>query len=257
MILLLGGTGDTAPIATGLAREGYRVLVSLATDVPLETGAGAHPDIEVRTGPLDCDGLVSLIRNRRILLVVDATHPYAVSIRAAAHKAARRMQIPYLTYIRPPGAPEAKDIVFAADHEEAARAAFADGRPVLLTTGARNLAPYARAASAAKIPLIVRVLPHPDSLRACAVWGIPAGNVITARGPFPLEENQEAIRNFRIGVLVTKDSGAAGGVTAKIEAARREGCLIIVVKRPAISKDGSFDNAPALLDHIKTLQAIR
>lgn len=257
MILLLGGTSDTAPIATGLAREGYQVLVSLATDVPLETGAGAHPNIEVRTGPLATDGLVSLIRKRGILMVVDATHPYAVSVRAAAHKAARQMQIPYLTYIRPASTPEANDIVCAADHEEAARTAFADGRPVFLTTGARNLGPYARAASSSKIPLVVRVLPHPDSLRACAARGIPEEQVITARGPFSLEENQETIRNFRIGVLVTKDSGAAGGVTAKIEAARREGCLIIVVKRPAISQEGAFEDIPALLNHIKMLQTIR
>ncbi|OPY86912.1 MAG: Precorrin-6A reductase [Syntrophaceae bacterium PtaU1.Bin231] len=257
MILLLGGTSDTVPIATGLARGGYRVLVSLATDVPLETGACAHPNIEVRTGPLDLDGLISLIRERGILLVVDATHPYAASIRAAAHRAARQMQIPYLTYIRPASTPDAKDIVFAADHEEAARIAFAHGKPVFLTTGARNLAPYARAAASSNVPLVVRVLPHPDSLRACAAWGIPEENIITGRGPFSLEENRKIIRQFQIGVLVTKDSGAAGGVTAKIEAARQEGCLIIVVKRPAISQEGAFENISALLDYIETLQTIR
>ncbi|MBI2437234.1 MAG: precorrin-6A/cobalt-precorrin-6A reductase, partial [Lentisphaerae bacterium] len=50
-------------------------------------------------------------------------------------------------------------------------------------------------------------------------------------GPFSLEENRALIRRFGVGVLVTKDSGAAGGFQAKQEAARLEGCLLVVVGR--------------------------
>lgn len=41
MILLLGGTSDTAPIARGLAAVGLPVLVSTATDIDLDVGV--HP----------------------------------------------------------------------------------------------------------------------------------------------------------------------------------------------------------------------
>jgi precorrin-6A/cobalt-precorrin-6A reductase len=34
------------------------------------------------------------------------------------------------------------------------------------------------------------------------------------------------------GVLVTKDSGEAGGVDAKVEAARQSGCEVVVIERP-------------------------
>lgn len=257
MILLLGGTSDTAPIAKGLAREGYRVLVSLATSVPLETGADSYPNIEVRKGSLDSEGLVSLIRQLGIFMVVDATHPYAVSVRATAREAALHSGIPYFTYIRPEGVTYKKDITFAIDHEDAARKAFADGRPVLLTTGSKNLEPYIRAAACAKIPLIVRVLPDPDLLQACMAWGLPEEHIIATRGPFSLEENREVIKKFQIGVLVTKDGGAAGGVTAKIDAARQEGCLVIVLKRPSISKEGAFEDIHLLINCIKTLQIVR
>ena len=37
-----------------------------------------------------------------------------------------------------------------------------------------------------------------------------------------MEENRRQIRDFDIGTLVTKDSGRAGGVPAKLEAARAE-----------------------------------
>jgi hypothetical protein len=43
------GTSGDSPIATALARKGYRVLVSLATVVPFETGAGTYSNISVRT----------------------------------------------------------------------------------------------------------------------------------------------------------------------------------------------------------------
>ncbi len=263
VILLLGGTADTAPIAVRLARAGKRVLVSVATDVPLETGAGDHPGIEERSGPLDAEGIASLVREKGISLIVDATHPYAVTIRETARAAARRLAVPYITYVRPPEAADAgrsDEIVFASGHEEAARMAFSFGRPVLLTTGSRNLAPYATEAKASRARLVVRVLPHASSLQACRALRITDENIIAARGPFSLETNRETIRKFGIGALVTKDSGAAGGFSAKIEAARLESCRVVVVKRPEISpqtKDVYFESIPEMCDYILSLADIR
>ena len=37
-VLLLGGTSETAPLATALARAGHNVLVSTATDIALDVG---------------------------------------------------------------------------------------------------------------------------------------------------------------------------------------------------------------------------
>lgn len=253
MILLLGGTSDTAPIAARLARAGKRVLVSLATDVPLETGAGKYAGIEERSGPLDPESFASLVKEKGITLVVDATHPYAVSIRDTARTAARRLKVPYLTYVRPAEAAHAassEDILFASSHEEAARIAFSFGRPVLLTTGSRNLSPYSAAAASAHVRLVVRVLPHASSLQACRALGIPDEDIIAARGPFSLEANRETISKFRIGVLVTKDSGAAGGFGEKVEAARLEGCRAVIVKRPEISREGYFESITSLCEYI-------
>ena len=51
MILLIGGTSETAPLASGLAGVGYEVLVSTATDSRLNVGD--HPRISRRAGRLD------------------------------------------------------------------------------------------------------------------------------------------------------------------------------------------------------------
>src|ERR1700678_1492197 len=99
MILLLGGTGESAAVAEAIAGAGYQVLVSAATDVPLYTGS--HPNLFQRTGRLDEEGMAALVSRQHIRAIVDVTHPYASEVRATAAHVAERMHIPYLTYVRP------------------------------------------------------------------------------------------------------------------------------------------------------------
>lgn len=283
MILLIGGTSETASLASGIAAAGYAVLVSTATEVPL--AIEEHPRIHRRTGRLDDAGLVTLAKEKGIRAIVDAAHPYAVAVHTTAQNAARRLGIPCLMFSRPEAlssegwgggsnskdgrtgfsaappssdgtavrrAPPETSILFAADHREAAALAFADGRPVLITTGSRNLAPYVEAARRTSVPFAVRVLDASESLAACHAAGIAEDRIIAGRGPFTLEENLIAIRRFGIGVLVTKESGRAGGLDAKLSAARQAGCQVIVLSRPETPHTELVFENPAAL--IATLQ---
>jgi precorrin-6A/cobalt-precorrin-6A reductase len=246
MILLLGGTSETAPVATRLAEAGCRILVSTATDEPLEIGS--LPNIERRSGPLDETGLANLVRRMNVRAIVDCTHPYAATVRATARGVAEQRAIPYFTFIRPAGVtPGEPGVHRAANHEEAARVAFSFGRPVLLTTGANHLAPYAARSRETGLALIVRVLPRRESLQACLRAGIAEDCIISARGPFTVKENRAQIRRFRIGVLVTKDSGEAGGVPAKLEAARAERCAVVIVERPPLPASGAYGSVEDLV----------
>ncbi len=129
--------------------------------------------------------------------------------------------------------------------------------PVLLTTGSRNLAPYAEAARRTGIPLAVRVLDAPESLAACRAAGIAEERIIAGRGPFTLEENLAAIRRFGIGVIVTKESGRAGGLDAKLAAAHKTDCRVIVLSRPDTPDTGSvFDNPAALITTLQDLVSL-
>ncbi|MBI2191566.1 MAG: precorrin-6A reductase [Planctomycetes bacterium] len=246
MILLLGGTSETAALATGLAEAGYPVLVSTATEIPLETGR--HPAIRRRSGRLDAEGLAAIVREEGIRAVVDATHPFATVVHATARETATRLSIPYLRFERPHTDLQTHNLFFAEDHPQAARIAFSFGRAVLLTTGSKVLEPYVSEARRTGTALAARVLPHPQSLEACRAAGLPDGLILTGRGPFSVEENRSAIRQFGIGVLVTKDSGAAGGVPEKIAAARLEGCCVVVVRRPAESTAAVYSSVPGLIE---------
>lgn len=231
MILLLGGTSETARLAAALAAAGRRVLVSTATDAPL--ALPERPLVSRRCGRLDAAAILALLRDAGAQAVVDATHPYAVEAQANAREAARAAGVPYLRWQRrETEEAELQGAVFADGHDEAARLAFSFGCDVLLTVGSRNLAPYVREAHRTGRRVFARVLPLAESLEACRQAGLSGAAVIAARGPFSVEENRLAIQRTGAGVIVTKDSGAEGGVPAKIEAARAEGRRVVVVRRP-------------------------
>ena len=248
VILLLGGTSETAAIARGLAEVGFDVLVSTATDIPLDTGS--HPRIHRRAGMLDGTAMTALVGETGAKGIVDATHPYAVEVRRTARCVAAQCAIPYLTLIRPAEIACGADAVFAENHEDAAEKAFSYACPVLVTTGARHLEPYAHASRRTGLSVVVRVLPEETSLAACDRAGIDRAFVIAARGPFSVEENAACIRRYGIGVVVTKDSGKAGGTAEKIAAARQEGCRIVVVGRPKTPADHAFGSIDDLLQAV-------
>jgi precorrin-6A/cobalt-precorrin-6A reductase len=125
------------------------------------------------------------------------------------------------------------------------------GKPVFVTTGAKNLKPYVQRATTRQVDLIVRVLSHPDSIQSAMEAGCPENKIITGRGPFSVEDNLAVLREFNIGVLVTKDSGEAGGAPEKIEAAKKAGCHVVMVSRPKEKSDQVFERISELVEAVK------
>jgi len=62
--------------------------------------------------------------------------------------------------------------------------------------------------------------------------GIAPSRVEWARGPFSVNDTVDLLRRCRAQVLVAKDSGQAGGILERIEAAWSCGAHAVVVRRP-------------------------
>lgn len=226
-MLLFGGTSEGRELAQWLAGEGVGLTLCVAT----EYGAALVPDVpglSVHTGRLDRAGMEALLRQNSFDRVVDATHPYAVEVTRNLRAACEAAGVPYLRLIRrsdgEDGCHKAGDMAGAA--------AMLERLPgnVLLTTGSKELAPFAVAGLRERC--FPRVLPTVDSLERCLDLGFPPAHIICMQGPFSKELNMALIRQFDIKTLVTKDSGGYGGFRAKADAAGETGCDLLVVERP-------------------------
>ncbi len=231
MILLLGGTSEAAWFAAKLTEAGRPVLLSMATDTPVSLREDEM--LRIRRGPLERNDIVDLLRENTVTLILDATHPFAVRISENARDAAQESSCRYVRYSRPTLVEEGESVIWVDNHEDAAVRAAELQKPILLTTGSTVLSPYVKTAAAKSIPLYARVLDRDASVASCRDAGLPESAVIRANGPFTVEDTAELLRGYSIGVLVSKDSGDAGGVREKLAAARRENCGIVLIRRPA------------------------
>jgi len=244
VILLLGGTSETAQIALRLAEAGFDVLISTATDEPLTIMP--HARVRRRSGRLAKEELIALIKQESVSQLLDAAHPYAVTLHQNAQDAAEAAQIPYVAYVRPETEIDTGlNVHHVADHNEAAQYVLTRGGNVLLTTGSNTLAPYAALGAS----LFVRVLPREDSLEKCRHAGIPKSNIIAERGPFTIEQNRAHIQFSGAKTLVTKDGGEAAAVEEKIAAAKLEGCQVVILERPKRELGTAFNSIEQLIQH--------
>ena len=233
-ILLLGGVTEALAIARSL---GPQHIYSLA-------GVGRVPtdlNCKVRVGGYGgAEGLAQFIRDERISLIIDATHPYAAQISQNAAQAAQLSDVPCWALRRPAWQPQpGDDWREVADWAELAEALKPFKRP-LFTLGREPLQ-------------------HLDEIPADQFWTLRAldvypGNerceVIGARGPFLIEDERTLFEERRIDVLISKNSGSTA-TEPKLEVARERGVPVLVLKRPVLAAvDREFTAVPALLQAI-------
>ncbi|SEN19693.1 cobalt-precorrin-6A reductase [Nonomuraea pusilla] len=252
-VLILGGTAEARALAAELDAAGVRVVSSLAgrvTNPRLPVG-------EVREGGFGGpEGLAAWLAAEDVAAMVDATHPFAARMTASAASAARATGVPLLVLRRPGWREEPGDAWHRTGSlEEAAallrqRARLAGAGPeradrppvrlpgagperadrpspllrVFLTTGRRSLPAFSGLDG---VWFLARSVDPPEP-------PVPANvHVLLDRGPYTVEGERALIREHRLDVLVTKDSG--GDMTrAKLVAARELGLPVVMVDRPPL-----------------------
>ena len=221
-ILLLGGTGEARALAARLY-PGTDIVSSLAGRVP----DPALPAGPVRIGGFGgVPGLRQWLRDKGITAVVDATHPFASTMTAHAAQVCADLTLPHLVLARPAWDP-GDAVVVGSDTEAADTVARQGYSRVFLTTGRSGVAPFA----AGDAWFLIRVVTPPDPEL------LPRRHeVLLSRGPYAYDDEYKLLRNNRIDVLVTKNSG--GGLTAaKLDAARDLGVAVVMIERPPLPAD--------------------
>lgn len=220
-ILILGGTGEARELAAALAAADADVISSLAGRV----SQPRLPDGPVRVGGFGgADGLAAFLQAEGMTHLVDATHPFAATITANAALAAAGTGVPRLVLRRPGWATDPAWTGAASIGEAAEAVARWPGESVFLTTGRRDLGAFAADDGH---QFLVRAVDPPNG-------PVPSRmTLILDRGPYTVESETALMREHRVGLLVTKNSG--GPMTAaKLSAARNLGVHVVMVRRPPL-----------------------
>jgi precorrin-6A/cobalt-precorrin-6A reductase len=221
-VLILGGTTEASALAQLIVGDRrFEATLSLAGRTstprpqPLATRIGGFGGV---------DGLARFLGEHAVDVVIDATHPYADQISANALGACRRTGVPLVSVARAAWQAEVGDrwqIVRNAD--EAAAALGSTPRRVFLSLGRLDLHAFA---------------PAPHHHYVARTIDPPQQNVLPpdirflqARGPFDKAGETRLLRDEKIDIVVSKNSGGTA-TYAKIEAARELVLPIVMIARP-------------------------
>ncbi|WP_239617625.1 precorrin-6A reductase [Cohnella mopanensis] len=235
MILVMAGTSDARELALLLQREGHSLLTTVVTESAAKSMEEAG--LPVLTGRLPQDALKGLIEDRGIRLVVDATHPFAEEASRNAIAASEAIGIPYIRYERDRLTFEDNPLItYVDDYEQAAELAAERKGVIMLTTGSKTLAIFAkRLLSLPDTTLVARMLPRRDNMEKCEELGLEQKNIVAMQGPFSKELNEALYRHYKVTLMITKESGKVGAVDEKLESALALGIETIIIGRPAVA----------------------
>ena len=247
-ILIFGGTAEGRCLAEYGVQQGISVAVSVVSEYGKRV-MGDMPGLSVYCKALDKDGICSLLEEEKPHLVLDATHPYAVTVTGEIIHACKEEGVRLLRVVRDMSGEEAderanryKAAFWVHTPGEAAEILARDGKPVLFTTGSKELGFFAEVEKL-RGRIYARVLPDSQVIAKCEHMGIRGKHLIAMQGPFSEEMNRALIREIGAGWLVTKESGSRGGFEEKMAAASSCNIPVVVIRRPKQEKGISFEEA--------------
>ncbi len=222
-VLILGGTTEASALARLLAGDArFEATLSLAG----RTSSPSPQPIAMRVGGFGgAEGLARFLRAQQIDSLIDATHPYAARISANAVTACHKAGVPLASLVRPAWASQPGDawqnVPTAVD---AALALGKTPRRVFLSLGRQELHFFA---AFPQHRYIARLIEPPQQA------ALPHGLILLhQRGPFDSDAELRLLRERKIDVIVSRNSGGSA-TYPKIEAARLLGLPVIMIARRA------------------------
>lgn len=273
-VLIFGGTTEGRELAAALSAAGVQHLVSVATDYGKEI-EDSFGEKNVIVGRKNADEMAELMASEGFTVCVDATHPFATLVSAEIKKACEKTGIMYLRLLRDTGAKielmtvsnecgfdkeiesncrkrmmlwnadvvnESIQIVTCDSVMSAAKELEKISGNILLLTGSKDLKTI-MAEISDKTRVYTRVLPNIESITKCEEAGLRGKQIIAMQGPFSKDMNVALINEICASVILTKESGATGGLDEKLLAASECGIKVVMIESPESRLEGSGSNA--------------
>ncbi len=264
-VLIFGGTSEGRDIAWKLNKADIFCTVCVATEYgEYAMGAGeknTDNSPQIHVGRMNSDEMRRFITGGGYSIVVDATHPHAAEVSQNVRSALSGTGIALIKLNRNVslggGGDEAyTGIRYFDDFGSCVKALREAGGNILFTTGVKELGEIKNEEMIKRS--YVRILPSAESLENALKAGISRAHIIAVQGPFSMRMNTAMIEEYDIKVLVSKASGDAGGYGEKIQAAKKAGIDVFVIRPPRRSgadadsniKSVEFDNTGECVRYI-------
>lgn len=238
MILLLGETVAAREINTELNTLGIP-LIRVEGKEPLAHFLSAAGEL---LGKWSLSSLPEWLANTACSAVVDASHPSCQMLFVPLRQWCDQRGIPYLRLERPETKFPENPLIHAVSGwneallmlEQQIQLRGASGRrpaTVFVTTGSHQLETLLQAPFACQARFVVRVLPEGRLVQKCQNLGVAPRDIVAMQGPFSKELNRALFKAYGTDILLTRDSGPAGGTDTKISAALALNLETILLKR--------------------------
>lgn len=225
MILILGGTTE--------GRAAVRVADEAAATYYYST-KGTLQSIECAhgirlTGAMDAADMERFCREHSIQLLIDAAHPFAKALHQAIGQVSKHLRIPVIRYERR-YPPRDEDLIWCDTYADAMlRMEKENVRRLLALSGVNTLAPLRSFWETHDCWF--RILDREESLSLAKKQGFPQDRLIFYQEG---EDELKLLEQLLPDAILTKESGFTGHFQEKVNAARRLGIPVFVVKRPAL-----------------------
>ena len=169
-------------------------------------------------------GIKNFIKNEKIDLIIDATHPFSQTISQNSHDACAEAGILRVNFSRPTWAiPENKKIAYVKNIDAAKHIIEKKFSRIFLTTGQSKINAFKHLKDTWFLIRLIEMPSNPILLQNY--------KLILTRPPYGLQNEKSLLLKHKIDCLVSKNSGGIA-TEAKINAAINLDIHIILIKRP-------------------------
>lgn len=250
-ILVLGGTADARHITTLIHENG---LLQPNRDELIYSVAGLvrMPDVPcavISGGFRQFGGLATYLKENRIDMLLDITHPFAAQMSTQAVAAAKAMQIPCWRFHRPAWRQQAADRWTRFQSWSSLIRDAQSFKSLLLTVGQisqTQLNELLNTRADIKPDSILFRTAAPARIELPKQW-----HWIKAIGPFTLADELALFQQYNIDLLITKNSGGES-TEAKLAAARTLDIPVFMLERPTLAQaDRQFSTLESFMQALR------
>lgn len=230
-IAVFAGTTEGRQLCEYLVKRQRKVIGFVATQYGKDL-LDEETKQRIRVGRLTEEEMEQVLKTENPVLVIDATHPYAVEVTENLQTACKKQNLQYLRLKRTETRIEQDDnTILVKSAKEAANWLLNKKGNVLLTIGSKEMEEFQILPDFSQ-RVYARILPMSSMIARWEEKGLTGRHLIGMQGPFSEQMNRATIEEFQIQYLVTKESGMAGGFIQKRDAAKKTECKLVVIERP-------------------------